>query len=508
MTILDAATQRALRDFPAYAADLLKIRTKTGEIHPLVLNEAQTYIHEQLEKQLMLLGRVRAIILKGRQQGCSTYVNGRFYSKTTQRFGVRTFIMAHEAEASANLFEMVERFHDNMDPAFKPSTGATNARELVFDRLDSGYKIGTAGSKGTGRSATVQHFHASEVAFWPNADEHGAGILQCVPSTPGTEIIFESTANGVGNYFHKMWLKAASGQSEFQAIFVPWFWQSEYRKPVVGVFELEQEEADYQKAHGLDLEQMAWRRAKINELGDPKLFMQEYPATPDEAFQTTGIDSFIPADAVLRARKQPPSRSFGAVVAGFDPKRDGSDRASFIYRQGTTAWGLEYDQRRGFTETLGYLRAKLQSTTPFIERLFIDHGGSGWELGQMLIEDGFGARVRVVNFGSGAMADGIYANRRAEMWGAMRGWLMDPDHTPTIPDEDNLGTDICAPTFKYDSRTRLLLEPKEEIKKRLNMSPDGGDCLALTFAEPMIRDHAHFNPAQANTAKRQDHPWR
>lgn len=497
---------RLKNELPLYAKHLLRIRTKSGEVKPFVINDAQAYLHKRLEEQLAKTGKVRAIILKGRQQGCSTYVAARFYHKTTHRFGVRTYIMAHEAEASSNLFEMVERYHQHNDPTFRPSTGATNARELIFDKLDSGYKVATAGSKGAGRSSTVQMFHGSEVAFWPNADEHGAGILQGVPTVAGTEIIFESTANGQGNFFHKQWLKAMSGQSEFQAVFIPWFWQAEYASPVFAGFSLETEELEYMQAHGLTLEQMAWRRTKIAELGDPKLFMQEYPATPDEAFQTTGIDAFIPGDAVMRARKQTPGRSFGAVVAGFDPKRDGNDRAAFLYRQNAHAWGLEYDQKRDFTQTLGYLRAKLDSQMPYIERMFIDHGGSGWELAQMLREYGYGDRVRVVNFGSGALADDIYANRRAEMWGAMKGWLTDPTHTPTIPDDDKLSADISAPAFKYDSRTRILLEPKEQMKSRIGMSPDGADALALTFAEPMIRNHVHANPSAGYKARVDETP--
>jgi hypothetical protein len=60
-------------------------------------------------------------------------------------------------------------------------------------------------------------------------------------------------------------------------------------------------EAAYAAAHKLDNEQMAWRRAKMAELKDPVLFKQEYPATADEAFQTTGHDSFIKPEDVLRA---------------------------------------------------------------------------------------------------------------------------------------------------------------------------------------------------------------
>jgi hypothetical protein len=99
------------------------------------------------------------------------------------------------------LFEVVERFHANCPDAERPSTGAANAKELYFDRLDSGYRVRTAGTKGVGRSSTIQLFHGSEVAFWPYADTHAAGVLQAVPNEPATEIVLESTANGVGNFF-------------------------------------------------------------------------------------------------------------------------------------------------------------------------------------------------------------------------------------------------------------------------------------------------------------------
>jgi hypothetical protein len=82
-----------------------------------------------------------------------------------------------------------------------------------------------------GRSSTIQLFHGSEVAFWPHADTHAAGILQAVADAPGTEIILESTANGVGNFFHQLWASAERGASDFIAVFVPWHWQEEYRRP-------------------------------------------------------------------------------------------------------------------------------------------------------------------------------------------------------------------------------------------------------------------------------------
>ena len=161
--------QRLKDDFEFYARNCLKIRTKTGGLLPLVLNEAQQYIHARLEEQLKKTGKIRAILLKGRQQGASTYVEGRFMWKVTHNKGVKAFILTHDGESTNALFEMTERYYDNLPIHIKPTTSAANAKELHFDKLDSGYKIGTAGNKVVGRGQTIQFFHGSEVSFWLNA---------------------------------------------------------------------------------------------------------------------------------------------------------------------------------------------------------------------------------------------------------------------------------------------------------------------------------------------------
>ncbi|HZI08667.1 MAG TPA: hypothetical protein VEZ71_31915, partial [Archangium sp.] len=269
--------QRLREDFPHFAATCLFIRTKEGGIHPLKLNQPQVYIHQRLEEQLRETGKVRAVILKGRQQGCSTYTEARYYHKVTSQRGRRAYILTHEDSATTNLFDMAKMYHDNCPEHVRPSTGAANAKELLFDELSSGYKVGTAGSRGTGRGSTIHYFHGSEVAFWPNADTHVAGVLQAVPDLPGTEIILESTSNGPSGVFYEIAMAAQRGEGDYQLIFVPWFWSAEYRKAVPKGFALTSEEERYKAEHGLDDEQMAWRRSKIVELGGAHHFRREYP---------------------------------------------------------------------------------------------------------------------------------------------------------------------------------------------------------------------------------------
>ena len=496
LTERDRAARRRLReDFAGYAERCLKIRTKTGTIAPLVLNRAQRHLHERLEAQRERTGgRVRALVLKARQQGFSTYIGARFYWKTTHRRGCQAFILTHEQDATANLFGMVKRFQEHCPPALRPSIGRGNSRELWFDRLDSGYTVGAAGADAVGRSKTIQLFHGSEAAFWKNAREHFAGVMQAIPDLADTEIIIESTGNGPSGELYERWQRAEAGIGDYEAIFTPWFWSDDYRRPVPEDFALEPEDAAYAAAHGLDLEQMAWRRAKLAELKDPMLFMQEYPATAHEAFQASGHDGFIKPDAVLRARKASVD-GIGPLIVGVDPKREGEDRFAIAWRQGRKLLKVESDPSPVDALTAAS-RVKRVIDEDRPARVFMDVGGPGGAIGDILRSWGepYAGLVRLVNFGSSPlepvrlMADGTRRpgprNRRAEMWMRSRDWL-DEEGGVDIPDRDSLQSDACAPGYFYDLQQRLLLEAKERMAARGVRSPDEWDAVALTFAEPV-----------------------
>jgi hypothetical protein len=482
--VLKPETLQALRtlstDFELYARTALKVRSKSGQIGPLTLNRAQRYIHQRLEQQRKETGKVRALILKGRQQGCSTYVEGRFFWRTVWAQGIRTFILTHEEQASANLFGMAQRYLDNLPAELKPSVNAQNAKELQFSALDSGYKVGTAGNKAVGRSSTVQLFHGSEVGYWPNAEEHAAGVMQTIPDAPGTESILESTANGIGNFFHSQWQLAERGESAYIAVFVPWFWQEEYQTTVPANFRLTTEETEYQSAYSLSLQQIAWRRGKIVELGETK-FKQEYPANATEAFQTSGEDSLIKPEDILKARKDKEAKEYGPLLIGVDPARFGDDRTSIMRRRTRVAFGLESYRKKDTMEVAG-ICARILNAEP-VERMFIDIGGLGAGIVDRLNELGFGRRIEGVNSGEQALSPDKYTNRRAEMWGLMNDWLKT---TPCrIPDTDSLHADLIGPKYKYDSNSRLVIERKEDMKKRGISSPDEAEALGLTFAAPV-----------------------
>jgi hypothetical protein len=418
-------------------------------------------------------------------------VGARYYHATTWAHGRRTFILTHEDQATQNLFEMVNRYHEHCPAAVKPSTSAANAKELFFDKLDGGYKVGTAGTKGVGRSSTIQLFHGSEVAFWPHAETHAAGVLQAVPDAEGTEVILESTANGVGNFFHQKWRDAEKGIGDFIAIFVPWFWQEEYRKELPPGFVMTGEEREYAALYDLAPEQIAWRRNKIAELKDASLFKQEYPATAAEAFQMSGHDSYIKPALVAKARKAECEES-GPLVIGLDPARFGDDGSAMARRRGRKVSKVERRFKLDTMECAGWAKQVIDTEKP--ARMFIDVGGIGAGVYDRLLEMGYGEIVRPINFGGAPFEPPKFdeegkelpgpLNRRSEMWMKSKEWLEDVAGAD-IPDSDSLHADACGPTYKYDSNTRLVLEPKADMRRRGVPSPDEWDAVALTFAEPV-----------------------
>lgn len=468
-------------DFAFYAPRVLRIKTKSGTIEPLKFNSAQAYINAKIEEQKALIGKVRVLILKGRQQGVSTYTEARFYWLTSMRPGMQAYILTHEQKATDNLFGMATRYYDLSPDEVKPTTSRANAKELAFSVLQSGYKVATAGAKGTGRSGTAQLFHGSEVAFWPNAEDHMAGLGQAIPDLPGTEVILESTANGVGNLFHQLWCDAVAGRSDFIAIFVPWFWQEEYRRVAGEDFALDDDEREYAETYGLDNDQMAWRRAKLTTdfKNDVGLFDQEYPATPALAFRRSSGEPFIKPAAVERSRKAV-FEARGAKVMGLDPAEAGDDSTAVIFRTGrVVSKPITWHEDDTMT-TVGKAALLIEQEDP--DAVFVDRVGIGAGVCDRLCELFPTRRIIGVKSGEAAIQKETYINRRAEMWGNLRDAIEDGLQ---LPDDEALAAEISAPGYGYDSARRYKLELKEKMRERGVKSPDRADALALTYAFPV-----------------------
>lgn len=481
-----AILTRYKNDLIYYANQCLSIIDKNAQLIAFEFNKAQLYIHERIEAQRKRLGYVRVIILKGRQQGCSTYIAARFYHRINFQKGLSVFILSHSRDSTEHLFGMVSRYYTHTPEGMKHRTEVASANELLFaPPMESGYKIGTAGSAEVGRSKTIHLFHGSEVAFWHNAESHLAGIMQAVSAAPGTELILESTANGIGNVFHSTWQSAEAGLTDMEAIFVPWHWQTEYRKKAPPEFKPSFEDAEYARLHKLDIDQIFWMQQKRIELGSEWRFKQEYPATAAEAFQTSGTESFIPPQVVMAAREEKPDMPIdGARLGGVDPARFGDDSTALYFRIGRFAEkykvvnGLDLMQVVGLCVT--FIREKQ------LEKLFIDTDGIGAGVYDRLKELGYGDVIVSVGGGTKPLNPERYSNKRAENWGLMHDWLKDVPCQ--IPNLDSLHGDLIGPKYSFDSAGRLVLEKKADMKKRGLRSPDEADALSLTFAYPVANN--------------------
>lgn len=479
----EAKLIRVLKTLPLFAKNFLIIHDKSGVERKFEMNRAQLYIHERLEAQLKATGRVRALILKGRQQGVSTYVQARFFHKIVTKKGKKAFILTHLSDATRAIFEMTKRYSENVDPVLFSKPDKKNDNTLMYNGLGSGYRVGTAGSAEIGRSMTNQYLHLSEYAFYKDAARISLGLLQTVAEMADTEVIKESTANGIDNDFYSDWKEAKNGKTRYQAIFVPWYWQEEYCIDDPD-FKPNDEELDWLEkfgSNGLTLGHLNWRRIKLQDFkGDDeqkrRKFRQEYPFTDDEAFLSSITDTFINVDCVQKARITK-VESDAALVLGVDPARKGDDRIAIIRRKGRKAYKLETHYNIDTMELVGIIRRIIDKERP--KRVCIDSIGIGAGVVDRLRELGYDI-VQGVDVARKAEEPKRYKNTRAELWDRTKDWLLQ-DLPVEIPDSDELQTDLTVFGYKYDSSDRLVIESKEDMKKRGCLSPDCGEALMLTF---------------------------
>lgn len=494
MAILDKKQQHKLRllqdDFIYFAKHCLKLKDEDGVVRPFEINQAQHYLHDRIESQRLRTGRVRMLIVKARQMGCSTYLEGRYYHKCSMQRGKSVFILAHENDSTKKLFAMAKRFYENAPEALRPRLKNSNARELIFDQIESQYFVGTAGSPHVGRGGTIQYLHASECAFYANTDEIKTGLMQSVPDRPNTEIVIESTANGFGNMFQEMVMDAIQGKGDYEVIFMPWYWMDKYEKELTEEekqnFKLEDDEeeiiklflSEYDKEK--QLRKIKWRRYKIIELGRLWEFKQEYPATIHEAFVVSG-DSLIRAEDIVRARQCKKQDKNAPLVMGVDPARSG-DRTVIAFRRGREIPAYYCFEDMNEMRLAGILVNLIDKHKPVQVNIDI---GLGYGTVDRLHELGY-TMVHGIHFGEKANEPDVYRNRRAEMACLLGKWIEQEDIN--IPDDDAIHADLTSiPDIKYTSDGTIRLESKEKIKETFGRSPDIFDACALTFASPVHR---------------------
>ncbi|NUW71409.1 hypothetical protein HOP38_02645 [Vibrio mediterranei] len=486
-------------DYEAFSEDFLKIRPKDGGLIPFVLNESQRFVLEKIKELREQLGAARILVLKGRQSGISTLAEGMSVHKTQLAAGIQSAVIAHTSKSSSTLFNMTRRFHDNLPDQIRIPTKRSNAYELAFDIIDSGIRVYTASGDEIGRGDTINGMlHLSEAAFYDNASEMLAGLLQSVASV--ADIIVESTANGMSGWFYSAWQLAEKAQrgelddegnpiiSPFTPVFIPYFWVKEYKvKPPKGFKRTQTEQAlvDMYGDQGLDDASLYWRRLKIAEFTDgernpERVFDQEYPHCPEVAFTSTMLDGIIKSELVIRAQHTQLAANDDAPVIGVDVSAgDGKDRIIITRR-----WGTKFDQEEykgNSADLIDYLYDLFERENP--QAMLIDGGAMGITVVQGLHKKyhGINNRIHAIYFGGEAEDKTLYMNARAEMIGRLN-VILNSDLPVDLPNDEELRAELCAYRGRKNAEKQLVLEAKEEIRKELGRSPDKGDSLKLTLA--------------------------
>ncbi len=504
-------------DFRRFAREIIQIRSKTGELVPLVFNDAQEVLHSAGEEMLAEEGWIRLMGLKGRREGFSTYVGARGYWRAILWDRQKIYILSHEMNSSNVLFDMVALMQEKND--FPPQVGVDNAKELEFKQRGSSYTVATAGQKAGGRGAAISFLHGSESAWWTNAEDHFAASVQAVDEVKGqkgvlwtrpaeplpfemkyeqiegwirapSEVWMETTSAGPSGIFYQRYMEAMKRIGRYRHVFVPWTLEKGYSEEGEFIPEREPEEegelseAEYQEMHGLSDGRMLWRRNKIHELGSYAKFKQEYPLNITEAFSAADTDSFIKPVLVLKARKRKMETPDSPLIIGVDPAGAGGDRFAMAWRRGDKCLKIEHRNKLEHDAAVAWITNVIDEYNP--SKICIDRGSMGNNILSSIraMSPKYALVMKGVDFGGKSNAKEANPkrsgpwNRRAEIYGKLREWL---DHG-CIPDDDDLASDISAPKIKYRANNDWLLESKTEMKARGVRSPDLGDALALTFA--------------------------
>lgn len=331
---------RCKNDFRYWAVNAVKIRHKnTGCLVPFVLNSAQLDVLDVLEDMRRADEPIRLIILKSRQWGASTLIQLYMaWIQMVHRRNWHSVVCAHVKDTSRTirfmfkslLADYPECLVDEDDFGIEGNDDGTRRHRYELQRFeraenisiikgrDCRVAIASAECQDSVRGTDIAMAHLSEVAYWnattkKDPEDFMRAVCSSVPLQPYTAVVIESTANGVGNFFHREWTRAEQGESDKRAVFVPWYRCDGYTLPVKDAGALWQSLNEYEKnlwsVHGCTLEQINWYRNKSREYRLPEKMHAEFPTTPLEAFVASDANVFAASDIeVLRADCREPAQ--------------------------------------------------------------------------------------------------------------------------------------------------------------------------------------------------------
>ncbi|MFW9968631.1 MAG: hypothetical protein ACFFDF_00425 [Candidatus Odinarchaeota archaeon] len=296
----DSDLQDEIQDKPEKLIEMVfVIVDKDKNTVPFFLNEVQQDFVSRINRAVeeFNVGKrldLKFLVLKGRQQGFTSFITAYQLACTITRKNFEGFTVADEDGNTEAIFQNKAKYAYSLLPEYiKPSEKFNNRKQFLFDVLNSSWEVKTA-SKNMGRSRTINFFHGSEAAFWKHKiSDIQAGLGEAL--TKSAIQILESTANGLGEY-KDLW-----DSGKWENCFYEWWKTDEYSQE----FETQDKE-DWFKAKvnqgkewiwercrflcikKLTWNQVYWYYNKWNNYINGELIKQEYPCTPEEAFLNSG----------------------------------------------------------------------------------------------------------------------------------------------------------------------------------------------------------------------------
>lgn len=370
-----------VREYPEKLIELeFIVVDKNKKTQPFFLNAVQREFVETLNKAKKeyaegRISEISLLILKGRQQGFTTFVTAYQLACSILNRNFEGFTLADEGSNTEAIFQNKAKYpYSQLPELLKPTEKFNNRRQLLFSRLNSSWAVDTA-TKDVGRSRTVNFFHGSECAFWKD----GISPIQAALGQAFTKDcikIYETTANGFNDY-KTMW-----DSGEHINCFYAWWKTPEYRLkfPSDSVHTEFEADIDSQgdwiferlkwlrdEVH-LEPEQLYWYYKKYKGFIDKDKIKQEYPCTPQEAFLLSGKNVFDTEKLLARMMQITKPLKVGYFLYHYD--------------------GLKITDIRWMPDRNGYIKIYRLPDTPRITKYCIggDTAGEGsdWFTGHVL----------------------------------------------------------------------------------------------------------------------------
>lgn len=294
---------KIIKDPKEYLERFTKIKSKESGIIPFKLNDAQLDLFNTIRKNS------RVIILKARQLGISTAVAGYIYHNTITTPGITSVLIGYNADLAAEFLDKIKTFYKTTPDSLRPQIHYNSRNEISFPALDSKILV-LPSSENVGRGYTIFNCLVSELAFFEKAEEKMLAIENAVPKNG--KIIIESTPQGIGNLYHRMWMAEDNGYAKKE---YGWWWL--YTKEELELIRKRINDP-LRFAQEYELEFLSTGRPVFDLSIVKKMAVRHILKVGDKHKDTEGVEHTVVEEDGLRIYKQPsPNDTFccGADVA-------------------------------------------------------------------------------------------------------------------------------------------------------------------------------------------------